>query len=83
MEITNKRELQQVVINHSSDTDFKDFIKIYKKCTTEKYRYLVTDMTLTSDNPLRLKKIFQIKYIRKSLQLMMRLKMRDFNTIFI
>ena len=58
MEITNKRELQQVVINHSSDTDFKDFIKIYKKCTTEKYRYLVTDMTLTSDNPLRLKKIF-------------------------
>ena len=58
MEITNKRELQQVVINHSSDTDFKVFIKIYKKCTTEKYRYLVTDMTLTSDNPLRLKKIF-------------------------
>ena len=58
MEIANKRELQQVIINHSSDTDFKDFIKIYKKCTTEKYRYLVTDMTLTSDNPLRLKKIF-------------------------
>ena len=56
MEIANKRELQQVIINHSSDTDFKDFIKIYKKCTTEKYRYLVTDMTLTSDNPLRLKK---------------------------
>ena len=58
MEIANKRELQQVIINHSSDTDFTDFIKIYKKCTTEKYRYLVTDMTLTSDNPLRLKKIF-------------------------
>ena len=29
--IPNKRELQQIAINHSSDVDFKDFIKIYKK----------------------------------------------------
>ena len=33
MKISNKRELQQIVINHSSDMDVKDFIKIYKKCT--------------------------------------------------
>ena len=31
MKIPNKRELQHIVLNHSSDIDFKDFIKIYKK----------------------------------------------------
>ena len=35
--ITNKRELQQITINHLSDIDFKDFIKIYKKCTVQQY----------------------------------------------
>ena len=29
--IPNKRELQQSALNHSSDIDFNDFIKIYKK----------------------------------------------------
>ena len=31
MKIPNKRELQQVVLNHSSFIDFKDFMKIFKK----------------------------------------------------
>ena len=31
MTIPNKRELQQIALNHSTDIDFKDFIKIYKK----------------------------------------------------
>ena len=35
MKIPNKRELQQTALNHSSDIDFKDFMNIYKKCTTE------------------------------------------------
>ena len=35
MKIPNKRELQQIAINHSSGIDFKDFMKIYKKCTAE------------------------------------------------
>ena len=30
LKIPNKRELQQIVLNHSSDIDFKDFMKIYK-----------------------------------------------------
>ena len=29
MKILNKRELQQIALNHSSDIDFKDFMKIY------------------------------------------------------
>ena len=37
MKIPNKRELQQTALNHSSDIDFKGFIKIYKKCTAEPY----------------------------------------------
>ena len=31
MKIPNKRELQQIALNHSFDIDFKDFMKIYKK----------------------------------------------------
>ena len=54
--IPNKRELQQVALNHSSDIDFKDFIKIYKKCTDKPYSFLVNDTTLASDNPLRFRK---------------------------
>ena len=49
MKITNKRELQQIALNLSSDIDFKDFIKIYKKCTAEPYSFLVNDTTLPSD----------------------------------
>ena len=56
MKIPNKRELEQIAINHSSDINTKDFIKIYKKCTDEPYSFLVNDTTLPSDNPLRFRK---------------------------
>ena len=46
MKIPNKRELQQIALNHSSDIGFKDFIKIYKSCTAEPYSFLVNDTTL-------------------------------------
>ena len=51
MKILNKRELQQIALNHSSDIDFKDFMKIYKECTKEPYSFLVNDTTLQSGNP--------------------------------
>ena len=54
--IPNKRELQQIALNHSSDIDFKYFIKIYKKFTAERYSFLVNDTTLPSDDPLRFRK---------------------------
>ena len=56
MKIPNKRELQQIALNHSSDINSKDFIKIYKKCTAEPYSFLVNDATLASDYPLRFRK---------------------------
>ena len=56
MKILNKRELQQIALNDSSDITFKDFIKIYKKCTAEPYSFLVNDTNLPSDNLLRFRK---------------------------
>ena len=56
MKTPNKREFQQITLNHSSDIDSKDFIKIHKKCTAEPYSFLVNDATFASDNPLRLRK---------------------------
>ena len=56
MKILNKRELQQIAMNSSSDIDFKYFIKIYKKCTAEPYSFLVDDSMLKSDHPLRFRK---------------------------
>ena len=53
MKIPNKRELQQIALNHSSDIDFKDFIKIYTKYTKEPYS---NDTTLPSDDPSRFRK---------------------------
>ena len=54
MKIPNKRELQQIAINHSSDVDFKDFMKIYKNMPP--YSFLVNDTTLPSDNSFRFSK---------------------------
>ena len=39
MKLPNKRELQQIALNHSSDISSKDFIKIHKKYTVEPYSF--------------------------------------------
>ena len=54
--IPNKRELQQIALNHSAGIDFKDFIKIYKKCAAGPYSFLVNDKTLAPVNLLRFRK---------------------------
>ena len=56
MKISNKRKLQQIAINHSSSVDFKHFMNIYKTYTAKPYSFLVNDITLPSDNPLRFRK---------------------------
>ena len=33
MKIKNKRELQNIAVNHSADINHKYFIEIYRKCT--------------------------------------------------
>ena len=54
--IPNKREIQQIAINHSSDINTTDFANIYRKCTAEPHSFLVNDTTLASNNPLRCRK---------------------------
>ena len=54
--IPNRRELQEIASNHSSDISTKDFTKIYRECTAQPYSFLVNDTTLASNNPLRFRK---------------------------
>ena len=53
METPNKKDLHEIASNHSSNIDFKDFMKIYKKCTAEPYSFLVNETILPSGNPLK------------------------------
>ena len=62
LEIHNKRDLQNIVINHSVDVDYKDFMRIYRKCTSEPYSFLTIDITLQPSNLLIFRKIFYILY---------------------
>ena len=50
--IPNKRELQHIAINRSSDINTKDFSNIYGKFTSEPYSVFVNDTTLASNNSL-------------------------------
>ena len=58
MKIHNKRELQQIAMNHSADIDYKDFLKIYRNCTKEPYSFFTIDTALPVDNPMRFRKNF-------------------------
>ena len=58
MKINNKRELQNIAINHSVHIDYSDFIKIYRECTKEPYNFLTIHTTLPTSDPLRFIKNF-------------------------
>ena len=51
LNIPNRRKLQQIATNHSSDISTKNFEIIYRKCTTEPYSFFVNDTMLASDYP--------------------------------
>ena len=55
MKIPKKPELQQIAFNHSSDTDFQDFINLYKNLLQNHILFLVADAILSSDNSLSLR----------------------------
>ena len=48
MKFDNKRELQNIATNHSAVINYKDFVKIYRKCTSEPYSFMTVDTTFTS-----------------------------------
>ena len=53
MKVYNKRESQNIAINHSADTDYHDFMKICRKWTKEPYCFLTIDTTLRANDLLR------------------------------
>ena len=54
--LNNKRELQNIAINHSADIDYKDFVKIYRDCTKRPYNFLTIETKQPVDK--RFKKNF-------------------------
>ena len=60
MKIPNKRELQQIVINHSCDIDLDGIKRLYRIFTAEPFSFLVIDATPLSDSAL----LFQNKLLR-------------------
>ena len=69
MKIDNKRELQQITINHSADIDSKDFLHIYRNFAKEPYCFLTIDTTLPANNPNRFRKNFSnfLSFIKMTL----------------
>ena len=51
--IPNRRELQQIALNHLFDIEFEDFMKLYKRNTKELFSFLVNDTNLPLDNLFR------------------------------
>ena len=56
IKINNKRELQNIVINHCADIDYKDFMKIYREYSKEPYSFIIINTTLPASDPLRFRK---------------------------
>ena len=60
MIINNRIELKSIVIDHSADIDYNDFMEIYRKCTREPFNFLTIDTTFPASDPLRFRKnLFQ------------------------
>ena len=64
MKIPNKRELQQITINHSSSFDFDDFKRLSRKCTAVSYLFSVISTFLTSDNAINPSELSKKSFIK-------------------
>ena len=58
VKISNKRELQQIAINHSSDIDLKDVTEICKMCIAKSCSFLVNEKFFHQMTLYDLAKIF-------------------------
>ena len=53
MKINNRKELQNIAINHFADIDYNDFVRIYRECTRKPNSFLTIDTTSPASDPLR------------------------------
>ena len=58
IKLNNRNELQNIAINHSADTDYNNFVRIYRGRTRKPYSFLTIDITLPASDPLRFRKKF-------------------------
>ena len=58
MKIHNRRELQQIAIDHTAAIGYQDFLESHRNCTKEPYSFLTTDTTLLASDSIRFKKNF-------------------------
>ena len=63
MIINNKKELQNIAINHSANIDCQDFMKIYRECTKEPYNFSTIDTMLPASDPLLFRKYLFDSYV--------------------
>ena len=62
MKNNNKKEFQNIAINHCAGVDYDDFVRIYRKCTSRQYSFLTIDTTLPANDPQRFRKILLPSY---------------------
>ena len=48
-----QKRITKCHINHSTDIDYNDFVRIYRECTRKAYSFLTIDTTLPTSDPLR------------------------------
>ena len=56
MKINNRKELQNITIDHSTDIAYNDFVRIYRESTRKPYSFLTIDTKLPASNSLRFRK---------------------------
>ena len=56
IKIQNRKELQEIDITHTSNIDFAEFKRLYRRYMAKPYSFLVLDTTLPSDNPSHFRK---------------------------
>ena len=56
MKINNRKELRNIVDNHSTDIGYQDFMKIYRECMRKPYNFLTIATLLPASDPLRFRK---------------------------
>ena len=56
MKINNRKELQNIAINHSAHIGYNNCVMIYRECTRKPYSFLAIDATLPASDPLRFRK---------------------------
>ena len=52
----NRKELQNIALNHSVDIGYKNFVRIYRECKRKPYYFLTIGTMLPASDSLRFRK---------------------------